>query len=365
MSDDAILIAGGYGTVGGRIANLLAPIYPDRLVIAGRNREHGRQAAAAIDYGLTARQLDVSNADSVAAALTGIGTVISCIDQPDRLLLHAAITRGLRYTDITPHLISLGRGAQYEDLVRGATDSGAVILLGAGMVPGISNVIVRALAQKVGGAQTIETALLLTAADESGAASFDYFLQEMTMRFDLLENGSTRRVRAFSEPAVVEFAAPIGRRRAYLFPFSDQVLYPVTQGSESVVTRLAIEPDRLASVLGLLGSSGVARVLAKSAARRAINRIRAIRKSPTPGPFALRVDVSSGGHKATATLNGTGQAHATAAGTAELARALIDQAVTAPGVWMPDQVIDPHTYLDRLRSEYDLDVVLRPLSVTY
>jgi len=37
MSGHAILIAGGYGVVGSRIAADLAPSYLDRVVIAGRN----------------------------------------------------------------------------------------------------------------------------------------------------------------------------------------------------------------------------------------------------------------------------------------------------------------------------------------
>jgi nucleoside-diphosphate-sugar epimerase len=36
MSGHAILIAGGYGVVGSRIAADLAPRYPDRIAIAGR-----------------------------------------------------------------------------------------------------------------------------------------------------------------------------------------------------------------------------------------------------------------------------------------------------------------------------------------
>jgi hypothetical protein len=49
-------------------------------------------------------------------------------------------------------------------------------VLGTGIVPGISSVIVRALADALGGADEIETALLLAASDVSGPASFDYFV---------------------------------------------------------------------------------------------------------------------------------------------------------------------------------------------
>src|SRR5512144_1868324 len=86
---------------------------------------------------------------------------MSCIDQPRRRLLHAAIERGLRYTDITPHLVQLGRGDAYEKIGTAARASGARLVLGTGIVPGISNVIVRALADALGGADVIETSCSL------------------------------------------------------------------------------------------------------------------------------------------------------------------------------------------------------------
>ena len=118
----AILIAGGYGVVGQRIAADLAPDY--RVIVAGRRLERAKATAEIIGYGASGRQLDVTAEASIAAALEGIATVVSCIDQPRRRLLHAAIERGLRYTDITPHLVELGSGAAYEETRCGGSDIG-------------------------------------------------------------------------------------------------------------------------------------------------------------------------------------------------------------------------------------------------
>lgn len=115
--------------------------------------------------------------------------------RPERGLLWAAIERGLAYTDITPHLTSLGRGGGYERVDAAARANGARILLGAGLVPGISSVIARTLADDLGGADRIETALLLSADDLSGPGSFDYLLQELTMGFDVHVDGTDRPAR--------------------------------------------------------------------------------------------------------------------------------------------------------------------------
>jgi saccharopine dehydrogenase (NAD+, L-lysine-forming) len=82
LKDADILITGGYGTVGRRVAADLAPDYPDRLVVAGRSVEKAEQLAAELGHGMRGRRIDVGDPDSVEAVLGGVGVVLSCIDQP-------------------------------------------------------------------------------------------------------------------------------------------------------------------------------------------------------------------------------------------------------------------------------------------
>ncbi|HZM28571.1 MAG TPA: saccharopine dehydrogenase NADP-binding domain-containing protein, partial [Gemmatimonadales bacterium] len=288
MSAQGILIAGGYGVVGGRIAAELAPDYPDQVIVAGRNLDLAKATATVIGHGACGRALDVTVPSSIAAALGNVAVVVSCIDQPGRRLLHAAVERGLRYTDISPHLTELGRGAAYEKIDDAARASGARVVLGTGIVPGIANVMVRALAETLGGAEEIETSLLLSASDTAGAASFDYFLQELSMPFEVHVDGADHPARAFSDPRLVEFPPPVGERPAYLFPFSDQVLYPRTMGVRTALTRLAIEPTRLAKLLAFLTRTGAADLIAREPVRHAIAKQRKHLATRADTQFALR-----------------------------------------------------------------------------
>lgn len=350
MLDQKILIVGGYGVVGRRITSELGPDYPDRVVIAGRHLARAEQAAAAVGHGVRGRSIDIAEPSSIASALEGVAVIISCIDQPGRALLWAAVERGLRYTDITPHLTELGRGARYEKIAAAARVCGARLVLGTGIVPGISNVMVRALADALGGANEIETALLLGAADVSGPASFDYFLQELAMSFNIYIGGEDRPARAFSVPRLVEYPQPVGPQLSYLFPFSDQVLYPRTMGVSTAVTRLAIEPAWLARALSIVAQSGASHLLAIEKIRHAIARRRLDRPSDKGARFALRVDVKRGESSRYATLLGQTQADAAAAGAAGVARMLIEGDVREPGAWMPEQIVDPVPFLSRLAT---------------
>ena len=356
MARDAILIAGGYGVVGRRIASLLAADYP--VVVAGPHLDRAEACATAIGHGTRGRQLDITDDASIDAALSDVRAVISCIDQPQRRLLWRTIARGLLYTDITPHLITLGRGQAFEEIDAAARHSGARLVLGTGIVPGISNVIVRALAREVGGrVGAVETSLLLSASDSAGPASFDYLLQELTMRFDMHVEGVDRQVDAFSEPEEVTFPAPFGCRPAYLFPFSDQVLYPRTLGAKTVVTRLAIDPTRAARLLAGVIRVGGLNLLKFEGLRHALAGRPRESSTETRPRFALRVDVRNGDRRASGTLVGSAQADAAALGAAATAHAMLNGEIEGPGAWMPEQMLNPEPFFTRLR-ERGLKIVL-------
>ena len=357
MSQGAILVVGGYGLVGSRIASDLAEDHPDAVLIAGRSAARAKETAAAVGNGARGRRIDVTDPSSFADALDGVAVVVSCIDQPDRALLHAAIERGLGYTDITPHLTELGRGAAYEAIDAAARASGAHVVLGAGLVPGISSVMVRALAETLGGADSIETSLLLSANDRTGPASSEYFLQELTMPFDVHLAGGDQPARAFSDPRDVTFPPPIGPRRAYLFPFSDQVLYPRTMGAHTVTTRLALDPPRLAHLLAFVIRTRAIHLSALEPVLRNVSTRRRKRAPKEGAQFALRVDVGHGEAAGYATLVGRAQASAAAAGAAGVVRSLLDGEVTEAGAWMPEQVVDPPKFFGHLeRRGLSVDV---------
>jgi saccharopine dehydrogenase-like NADP-dependent oxidoreductase len=350
VNDKAILVVGGYGVVGRRIASELGLLYPGRIIIAGRRLEQAVKTASAIGQGIRARAIDVTDPAMVAGALADVAVIISCIDQPERLLLKAALERGLGYTDITPHLTELGRGSAYREIDARARTSGARLILGSGIVPGISNVMVRALADILGGADEIETALLLGAGDISGPASLDYFLQELAMTFDVHVGGRDQSYRALTAPRLIEFPASVGNRYAYLFPFSDQVLYPCTMGVRTAVTRLALEPNWLARLLAFASRSHIAPLLAGRSIRHAVAIALRAHIVTEGAPFALRVDVTRGQVSRHASLAGITQADAAAAGATEMARLLIDHELAKPGAWMPEQITTPASFFSRLSA---------------
>ena len=100
MSEQAILIAGGYGVVGQRIAAASAPDYP--VIVAGRHLGQAKAASAAIGHGVRSRLIDATVEASIAAALEGVSTVVSCIEQPQRRSCARLVQPGTVLTTLRP-----------------------------------------------------------------------------------------------------------------------------------------------------------------------------------------------------------------------------------------------------------------------
>src|SRR5215208_3370207 len=202
LKDTDILITGGYGTVGRRVAADLAPDFPGSVLVAGRSAEKAAQLAAELGHGVRGRRVDVGDPSSVEAALEGVGVVMSCIDQPEPHLLRAAIRRGLAYTDIAPHLMTR---RPTEAMKAEAAQTGARIELGTGLAPGISSLLARMGADRVGAVESVESNVLLSVGDTYGPASRAYLMEEIALLYAVCIEGREMPARPFGGYARVNF----------------------------------------------------------------------------------------------------------------------------------------------------------------
>jgi saccharopine dehydrogenase-like NADP-dependent oxidoreductase len=319
------------------------------VVIAGRNEEQARALCHELGHGTRARRIDVEDTGAIGPALEGVGTVMSCVAQRELHLLRTSIDRGLAYTDISPRLAFwLG----YEETGAVARRTGARIVLGAGLSPGISNMMARQLAKTIGSVDRIETTLLLSLGDEYGADSLHHVLESLARPFSVLENGRRHDVVPFSGGRRVDFPEPLGARTAYLFPWSDGVYYPKTLGAQTSVGRFALEPAWAGRLVALLVHAGARRWLEHpgffGGNRSAIERVK--RWYAGNDGFALVVTVEGGGRRMKMSLSGRRQADATADAAAEFARALAAGEMGQAGVWLPEEVMSHDRFFSLLAS---------------
>jgi len=346
-----VLILGGYGVIGSRVAARMASAFPDRVIVAGRDSLAAEAACRRIGLGSRPRRLDVSDRVSIENGLEGVGTIISCVSQSQPHALHAAIERGLAYTDVAPRLSLDVYIRQRADV---ASRTGACIVLGAGLSPGISNMMARQLSTLVDQPEHVETAILLGLGDEYGKDSLRHVIDAAAHPFSLHEHGEEHLVQPFSDGKPVNFGAGLGVRTAYLFPWSDVVNYPATLGVRSSVGRFAVNPAWASTACNWLMRAGVIRWLQTKLARRPGRRVPALDAIKRPyindDRFALVVTMKGRGRELRALLSGRHQADVTAAAAAEFGRMLASHEIAVPGIWLPEQVVPHQAFFERLEA---------------
>lgn len=342
MSSNDVLVVGGYGEVGRRLAEQLDMTEANRVVVAGRHPE--------IADGFRGRKVDVDDASAVDAALDGVSVVVACVRQREPHLLRAAVRRGIAYTSIAPPRLA---PMDIEQLDAEARRTGARIILAAGLEPGISSVLARAAADQLGHVDSIETALLLSLGDSYGADSLAFLFAELCEPYSIVVDGSLQAVNAFERSKRVQFPAPVGSRLAYAMPFTDQRYYPTTLGAKTAVARVALDPPWLADALAALLPLGLRRLLHRGGSGGAIHRlIQKLRvRYAEQNRCALLVEVRVADRTIRATLLAHGQATVTAVGAAAVVEALWSGEVSEPGVWLPEQVIAVQPFLARLAAQ--------------
>lgn len=346
VSGSSIILVGGYGVVGRRVAARLVDGFPGQVMIAGRDKQRAAAFCRELGGGSRPRRIDVDDPTTLDTGLAGVRTVVTCVAQTERHLLRAAIDRGLDYTDVAADR-ELWQDAL--ELRARAQQTGARVLLGAGLTPGISNVMAKWLSDTLGHLDGIEAAILLGLGDDYGPDSLRYVVGAAARRYAQYEGGQPRQRAAFTEGQRILFPPPVGARTAYLFPWAEVAHYPATLGVTTAVGRIALDPPwagRLVSTVGAGARKWLARPARLQRGVRTIERLHPLYAGHDR--FALVVTGTSGERALRASLGGRHQAEATAVAAAEFARALVTEEVAEPGVWMPEQVLSPDRFFNAI-----------------
>ena len=319
-----ILIVGGYGAVGRYLAEQLAE-FP--VTVAGRSLDKAQRFARTLEH-VQARHLDSHDEASLHKALADVQLVVSCAPMDEPTLLRAAIARGCDYLDIGERTAFLKRARA---LCRDARKAGVTAVIGMGLMPGIVNVMARAAVERLEGAERLETALLLSADDEFGAEALGF-------TYEMLGGASQK-------PCKIVFPT-FGRRRAQPFAWPDQFFYPQTLGVREAVSFLALTPPWVLPVLTQLRRLGLPRHLLTDPLT--INALKLFRLQGGSGAFAGTVYAERDDQRVTLSLTGTNESRVTATAAALVARTLFGKHRVAPGVWLPEEVVAPEPFFQRL-----------------
>lgn len=226
-----IMIVGGYGAVGSKIARQLADKPDNHVIVAGRNLDRAAHVARTI--GGEARHIDLSDSTTWNTALESIDLAVVCIDQKDTTFLETLSNRGIDCVDVTA-------GDDFFQKAE-ALRANCAVVLSVGLAPGLSNLLAIKAAEGMEHIEAIEIGLLMGTGDEHGSGAIAWSTAQM---FDPL---------APHDDAMVDFGSDFGSRRAYFMDFADQHVLTRTMPGVKAVTRVAYDSALLTAALFWIG----------------------------------------------------------------------------------------------------------------
>lgn len=231
-----VLILGGYGVFGERLARLLVRDGHE-VTVAGRDAVKAQRLAD--ELGCAAlrmdRRTDLHLLAGHQVVVDAAGPFHAYGDDPYRLP-RAAIAAGLHYLDLADNAAFCAGIAALDAEARAA---GVCVLSGLSSVPALSSAAVRALSgDEV--PQVIDTAILPGNRSPRGVSVMTSILSQVGLPMQVWRGGRWTRATGWSEPR--RYRLPGGLvRQGWQIEVPDQVLFPAHFGARSVQFRAGLE----------------------------------------------------------------------------------------------------------------------------
>lgn len=342
----SVLVVGGYGVVGSRIARLLRKRHANLpLLLGGRNPDKGRALCAELGAA-SAVHVDVEADDPLSGLSEPPALVVTAVNDPDDRVLLAAVRAGIPVVDIARWTARVQRAV----LRLSAEELRAPVVLASSWMGGLVSIAASAGAARAAPVERVEIDICYALADRSGSDSVEY-VDRLAVPFETTEGGRERLCYPLTDGRRVEF--PGGRKAStYRLDTPEQATLPCFLGAATVATRIGYDSPAVAWMLVALKRSGVLRLLQRD---RFTSLRRALLSGSGDGDRATFVVAVQGkpGSTRVEVVDPQGQAHLTAIGAvvaAEHALGLDGGARPAARVWFPEQFPDPAAALATARA---------------
>lgn len=273
-----VLVLGGAGKQGSNAAALLARKSEiTEIVLVDANEDALRRAAAVVGDKATTELVDVAATDTVADLLArneGARVVLNCVGPGLRFAApigRAAIDARLDYVDLQDDAEAVEHVAA---LAERAASAGVTMISGAGLTPGLSNLLARRAYDRFDSTDEIRIFWVANMTEEPTVANWGHRLGIWTADVPIVEDGTVRYVQGGTDEIVLEWPEPAGKVVERLCAHPEPLtLNRRLPGVRSITVRGGYTPgehDELIADLQALGLTSLDRVEAGGATLSAV-----------------------------------------------------------------------------------------------
>lgn len=255
---DKVLIIGGYGQVGKVICNSLAEVLPGRVIAAGRSLDNAKSYTSTTMGKIIPMQLDIYNIDVSDKIFNEVYIVIMCLDQKNISFVKKCIQNAVHYIDISPSYNTL---SQIEVLDLQAKRNKSTIVLGVGLAPGLSNLLVKQSKSYFDTINSVDLYLMLGIGEKHGKDGVEWLLNYINSEYCIVENNISKRVKSFEDCKKTIFDKKQGLRSTYRFDLADQHIIQKLLKIESVSSRFCYDSVFITQAVAVFKKIGFLKLL--------------------------------------------------------------------------------------------------------
>lgn len=253
-----ILVVGGYGQVGKHVCKYLAEQFPDKVIVGGRNIARAEKLIQSIEGGLLTRKVDIYDSSTFKDIMEDVLVVVMCLSPANTDFAEYCIKNGIHYIDISPTSNNI---SALEELSEVARQSNSTCVLGVGLLPGLSNLMVKEAGQELNKINSVKIFLMLGVGEKHGADGVKWLLDNINNIYTIKQNGKLVQKKSFGEKAQTTFPHRLKKKAAYTFDLADQHSIPKTLNVDSVTSYLTYDSRFITSEVVVLKRLGVFKLL--------------------------------------------------------------------------------------------------------
>lgn len=236
-----VLILGGSGRIGSKVAADLIAHTSVQVTIAGRNLTTGVQLSEQLGNRVQFVAIDLSNISTLQEAISRSDLVIHCagpFHYRDANVLKLCIEQGVNYVDVSDHPSFTRKALAYKSA---AESAGITAVINTGIFPGISNSMVRRDVERLDQAEKIHLSYVVAGSGGAGITVMRTTFLGLQRPFEAWIDGDWKLVKPYSDREVVEFPK-YGKVGVYWFDMPEAFTLPETFPVKTVITKFATVP---------------------------------------------------------------------------------------------------------------------------
>lgn len=282
-SKSEVWLVGGYGDVGTKTARRLLALSDTKVVLAGRDIGAAERIARSLGPRVRGEAIDATRPEATERLLDAL-VVVSLTEALPVVVACDLVRAGSGFVDSSAdqhYAASLCAGLDE------VPDPSGAYVLGAGLVPGISNVLAADIVQRAPETVRIDVVLEMGLGRHHGAAGTAWTLAHLAGTYTTVIDGSPTWLEAGELKRSIRFGDDTTKVPAVGFGFVDQTMIAAEHDLATVRSFLTVNPKPVARLLSLVAGTAAGQFVA----RRAEWWTRSMSVLPTVGSVGTRLAV--------------------------------------------------------------------------